>query len=390
MPGETDRIEYKSTFEPDDKVSRLKLVREVVAMANAGGGSIFLGAAEDGKRPGLVEKSVDALDAARLGDLLDEYTNPDRARFEVRTEKSDHPDRSVVEVRIEASGDHPLVFTKEGRAVDASGDQVLVFARHSVYVRRATKAQPATRADIRAWIDRATQRERDDWKARVMLLAKLPPGATLIEAGDDAVLDEPGALLRRAVRTYQRNPEKLLTRQELFELFLARDALPIDEDAFELLVQSAFRRRPTLFFWLAMRTPVADRIQELVMEAIGGSDRDKSDAARALVDVSALYLDAKAYRSVVGELGDSRYAHFREAAEAGPNRQVARRALRAYKLTEYQSRPIEQWTTDELLAEAEDLARSALGSGPGGGAAASRAMSRLGLEYLLRQGQVEL
>lgn len=386
--AESKRHEFVSQYDPESRVDQLKLVKEMVAMANAHGGTVCLGVTDDGRRPGVPKEVVDRLDPARLGDLVQRFVAPDTLDFEVTLEEADASDRHVVAIRVESFPSPPLVFTRAGTYQHASGKQREVFREHSVVIRRHTKAELATREDFRRWRDEAVQQERDDWRARVRMIAELPPGATLIEAGPEALLDEPAGRLRRAVREYRRNPEKLLTGRELLELFLVRDALAIGDDEFELLVQSALRRKPTLWFWLAGRKVGRSEIVDLLQRAIGGSDRDKSDAGRAIVEVAALYLDARAYRRTVEQLADSRYKHFREAAEAFPTREAARAALAQLRPPELEGRITKEWSTEELARFAEELAREALSHQSG--SALSRKMSRVGLEYLVRQERVRL
>lgn len=386
--AESRSREYVSQYDPASREDQLKLVKEIVAMANTAGGTIFLGVEDDGKRPGLPHDTVTHLDPARLGDLVGRFVSPDEVEFEVSTDEAAKPGRSIVAIKVDRFAHPPLVFTKPGTYEHSSGKQHEVFRQHSVVVRRQTRAEPATREDFRRWREEAIRQEREDWRARVRLIAELPPGATLIEAGPEALLDEPAGRLRRAVREYQRNAERLLTGRELLELFLVRDALAIGDDEFHLLVQSALRRRPTLWFWLAGRRLRRPMVARMLETAIEGSDRDKSDAGRAIVDVAALYLDTSGYEKVIAHLAASRYKHFKEAAELFPARDQARSALADQRLQELEGRPIGEWSAEELARFGEEMARDALGSERK--APLSRTMNRVGFEYLMRQGHVRL
>ena len=286
---ETNQLELKSTHDPSQRRDRLELVREIVAMANADGGEIHLGAEESGSRPGLSTEAVELLDPAIIQDFADSFVKPDHIHIECSAEAGDEGDRSVVVISVVPSGEYPLVFTKPGDYEDNNGSSKKVFAQHTIYRRRGTKAEPARREDIRRWIKQAVNRERESWKSRVAILAKLPEGATLEVVTDaDQALDEPAALLRHQTRLFNRNPEKLLTKHDLAMIFLARDQLDLRNDEAAILLHSALRRRPTLFFWLDLIDPAADVVDRIIDEALTGTDRDKSDAARSIVEVAAL------------------------------------------------------------------------------------------------------
>jgi hypothetical protein len=353
--AESRTREYVSQYDPEDREDRLKLVKEMVAMANAAGGTIYLGVEDDGRPSGLAQNVVDEVDPARVGDLVSTFVAPDTVEFEVTREGTDDPTRQVVAIRVERFHQPPLVFTRAGTYQHSSGKQREVFRQHSVVVRRHTKAEVATRGDFRRWRDEAIQQERDDWRARVRMIAELPPGATVIEAGPDLLLDEPASRLRRAVRDYGRNPEKLLTGRELFELFLVRDALAIGDEEFELLVQSGLRRKPTLWFWLAGRKLERAEVVGILERAMGGSDRDKSDAGRAIVEAAALYLDSRRYDRIIGQLGGSHYKHFREAAVAYPTRDKARMALAGQRLQELEGKPLGDWSSEQLARLGDEI-----------------------------------
>jgi len=382
MPAsETDRLELIERHEPDSRKDRLELIREIVAMANAGGGEIHLGVSDDGQRPGLATEVVNRLDPADVQSFADEFVKPDHVHIERRVENGEAGD--VVVIIVSSTGDHPLVFTKPGDYEDEEGRSRQVFAKHAVYRRRGTKAEPARRDDYRAWIDRAVAKERHDWMSRVAVLSKLPPGASLeIVTDTDEAMAEPAILLRTHTRLFNRNPEKLLTKHDLALLFLARDELEPRDDESRLLLHSAFRRRPTLYFWLDILDPSPATIAEIIDETISGSDRDKSDAARSVVECAALYLEPDEFDEVVTRLGESEYAHFREhAAEATSPTSVITRLVEA-RDNNLDDAPLREWSEHDLTSRAEEEAQQMLSST--GYDSASRRLARIGTELFLR------
>jgi len=382
-PGEASDLELKESFDLDSPGDRLQLVKEIVAMANASGGTIYLGVTDDGaSRPGIDEKCATALDPARLTDLVDPYISPDHLELRVSRNSGEAPGRVVVSIAVPAFPDPPLVLCRKGEYVGADKKPVLVFRQQTVYRRKGTKAEPASRQDFREWIAAAVTAENDRWRSRVALLSNLPPGAVLeVRPSEGAAVEEPGSFLSRAVAQYRSDPNKLLSTRDLLAAFVARSGTTFDDEAHELLIQSALRRRPTLFFWLRLAEFPASRVRTILYDALRASDRDKSDAGRAIVEVAALYLDDGDYQEIIDGLATSRYAHFREAAAAGVERADVLMRLEASRPDRLDGTEVEALTDQGLSEEAARLAGELLDHHS---SAAARKLSSIGVELLWR------
>jgi hypothetical protein len=199
----------------------------------------------------------------------------------------------------------------------------------------------------------------------------------------------PSALLRRATRTFRRNPSKLLTSQELAEVFLVRRELAFGDDEFDLLIHSALRKRSTLFFWLDLANPGEDRVHRLLNEALDGSDRDKSDAGSSIATLAALYLSDVNFQAVVERLDQSSYAHFREAAADTPNRGAALGRLVSGRDTKLDGTPLRDRPEPDLVSAADETARPMLTS-TGTTQARTRRLSKIGIEVFLRHHRRDL
>jgi hypothetical protein len=387
-PSETNQLELKSSYDPAQRRDQLGLVREIVAMANAEGGEVHLGVEESGERPGLDQASVALLDPARVQDLIDSFIEPDHIRLECRTEAADEADRRVVIIRVSPVTQFPLVFTKPGD-FEENGESQKVFARHAVYRRRGTKAEPARREDFREWIERAVERENEAWKSRVAVLARLPAGASLeVVTGSEEALDEPAALLRHQTRLFNRRQDALLSKHDLVMIFMARDQLVLRRDEAALLLHSSFRRRPTLYFWLDLIDPSPATIGIILDEVLAASDRDKSDAARSVVEVSALFLGDEAFIAVIERLAESEYKHFREHASDAPDRGTVLDRLASDRDSNLDGIPISEWPDTDLAALTDVLARPMLSAATYDGP--SRKLARVGVELYLRHRRPDL
>ncbi len=80
---ENECTEFKASFDPDNPRECLMLVKEIVAMANAKSGTIFLGKNKDGTAPGVPPTLISRLYAATLADKVDHYIASDSVEVEV-------------------------------------------------------------------------------------------------------------------------------------------------------------------------------------------------------------------------------------------------------------------------------------------------------------------
>jgi len=371
---EGKNLEFKVSLDPEDSRDRLKLVREIVAMANADGGYIRIGIADDGTVVGVDASDTDKWDPASIGDLLHSYLNPDYLEIDLHISTEGCPEgRVVVDVRVPKAMAPPLVLCRDGNHGDSTS---AVFKRHAVLVRHNTKVEAASRSDYLRW----REEQRNRILQQFQMVVEAPESAHLRMVDSDEVRDEPSYLLSRAADLYRQRREKLLDGDDLVYLFTNRESLDLsDGNACELLVQSALRRRATLFFWLALCGCSASRVGAVLESALNMSDRDKSDMAGVVPLVAALYLSPDEYGDLIDRMESSSYAHIREAAGDLPDVEAARHAIADRRASAVDGRSLSDFGDDELLAEASNLAAS------GGRSRASRRMPNLGLEFLARR-----
>jgi hypothetical protein len=375
-PAGSSSLDMKSGLDLTRQGDRLHLVKEIVAMANASGGVIR-----------VVGGETATFDSAELRDLVGRYIAPDRLDLDVSHLGGEIGDGesgrdTVLSITVPAFRDPPLVFERDGSCDGPDGQMVVVFERHAVYRRRGTKAELATRRDFRGWTAAAAAAESERWRSRLALLAHLPPGAAVeVRPSDGGTVEEPGSFLRRAVGEYRDDATKLLSGRDLLAAFVARAAVSADAATSELIVQSALRRRPTLFLWLRLAQPEPGRVCTLLHDAIEARDRDKSDAGRSIVDVAALYLDDLSYQVVIDGLHNSHYAHFRQAGQGGTDRNAVLDRLDALRRAGPGAAPSAAISDGQLFGEADRLAGTLLDRQNQGQA---RRLTSVGIELLWR------
>jgi hypothetical protein len=377
---ELPTLELKASLDLREKKDQLCLVAEVVAMANAGGGVIRIGVGDDGSEKGIDSATASRFDPATVANLVDSFIGTDHIEITVQRRETLR-DRFVIDLGVEGCDAPPLVISKDGNYHSGKGQQI-EFRKGDVLVRRGTRAARASRSDFLAWTEAACDSARRLLMERVSFVSALPPDAELSVAIGDIDLAEPKAMLSHACRAWGAEPTRLLGPSELAWLLVGEDELGDLADAEKrLLFQSALRKNATLWHWLALIQPSPSWVEQAVHEAMNARDRDRTDAGRAIVAVSALILAETPYERVTAQLAASRYKHFREAAAAAPDQAGEITRLRDIVTSPVDGESLSKLSENELrskvIADSRKLVESS-------NLAASRRLIRLGLERFRR------
>ena len=173
---ESKYIDFKGSLDPDEKGEWCELLKDLVAMANSGGGLVIIGLDDKGRPSGKSIKPVLDLDPATITDKFLRYTGEN---FDgVSVQRSARGDRPIALMMVEES-DSPLVFIKPGTYASPNGGQSRAFSQGVVYVRHGAKSEPATGLDLRVVLDRKVALARDAWLGNMR---------KVVEAGPDAMV----------------------------------------------------------------------------------------------------------------------------------------------------------------------------------------------------------
>jgi hypothetical protein len=171
--SESKEIEFKSSFDPKDELHVLNIVREIVAIANSGGGYIVFGVDNSGNPTGDDLKILQ-WDPAKITDQINKYTSVQFCGFEIQRAEKDG--KQVAVMKIEEVNP-PLVFTKEGEYTDRTDPsrKKCAFHRGTIYYRHGTKTEPGDQNDIRESYDRFLERRRK----KVIEVLEAAPGVKI-------------------------------------------------------------------------------------------------------------------------------------------------------------------------------------------------------------------
>jgi hypothetical protein len=152
------------------EVDWVELVRDVAAMANAGGGVI------------VVEGT--GFDEEMLHEQLERYVEPEFEALEVA--EISRPKGPATAIVVDGVAGGPLVFAESGR----SGDLV-TFTRGAVFFRHGAKSEPARGEDVREFIRHQLDEIREQWLRNIRAVMHAPGGAE-IAVVETAERDEEG------------------------------------------------------------------------------------------------------------------------------------------------------------------------------------------------------
>ncbi len=173
---ESKNVDFKRSFDSDSAGEWCELIKDIVAIANTGGGVILLGVENDGNPSGENVQAVLDLDHATVVDKIRKYTGNEFSEIEIHEAKKQEYTVAIIEV---AGVKVPLVFQNVGTYEVSPGKQKTAFSRGTVYFRHGAKSEPGTTEDIRKVIDRQLESIRSEWLDGVRKVVNAPEGSTV-------------------------------------------------------------------------------------------------------------------------------------------------------------------------------------------------------------------
>jgi hypothetical protein len=170
---ESRRFEFKEKFSRNEARDWCELIKDLVAIANSGGGCLMLGTKNDGTNSGWDAHEVDGLDPAHIVDKVAKYTGVQHD-FQIVTVAREWG--SVPAVLIPPAS-APIVFIQPGTYEVGGGKQNTAFGRGTVYFRHGAKSEPANPADMSEFIARRVEVERVLLMKNMRKVVEAPPGS---------------------------------------------------------------------------------------------------------------------------------------------------------------------------------------------------------------------
>ena len=151
---ESKRVDFKREFDLAAGEAWRELIKDLVAMANSGGGVIVIGVANDGSSTAFDPTAVMAHDTADIANKISRYIGNQLLDIEVvGIERAGQLCAALVVLET----DVPIVFSKPGTYDIGGGRQKTAFSQGTIYFRHGSKSEPGNRDDLANWRDRTME-----------------------------------------------------------------------------------------------------------------------------------------------------------------------------------------------------------------------------------------
>lgn len=170
-------IEFKSEFDPSYRGDWCELIKDIVAIANSGGGVIVIGVTDNGTPSGYDANRFVGIDPATFTDKINSYSGEQFEDFEILERRKGRSRVAVMDIR---GVPLPIVFKRPGTYQSRDGKEKIAFREGCIYFRHGAKSAPANGADIRRAFERELRRVRSGWLSGLRKIVTADVGADIV------------------------------------------------------------------------------------------------------------------------------------------------------------------------------------------------------------------
>lgn len=170
--SESEEVDFKENFIISDSKDWVEIVKDIVAMANSGGGVIVFGLDNHGRpvEPEINVNGISQVDPADITNKLYKYTGFHFGNFKIVPAQK--MGRNIV-LYVIGEVETPMIFVKPGTYPISGGKQKTAFSQGSVYFRHGAKSEPGTRDDLQMVFERV----RRKWLSGIQMVMQAPEGS---------------------------------------------------------------------------------------------------------------------------------------------------------------------------------------------------------------------
>jgi hypothetical protein len=170
---EENNLEFKESFDASSLQEWCEIIKDIVALANSGGGLIVFGVNDDGESVDCDIDSILAIDNAAIIDKINTYTGIQFDRFQMYEYTRDGERVAILSIQ---TSDYPMVFICEGGYRDHRGKDKRAFSKGTVYFRHGAKSEPGTTRDIENFVSRKISEIKAYWFDGIKQVVEAPVG----------------------------------------------------------------------------------------------------------------------------------------------------------------------------------------------------------------------
>lgn len=259
---ESKHVDFKEKFDPNQVKDWCEIIKDIVAMANSGGGLILFGVRNDGSPSGEDVFAILKLDAAKTVDKIAKYTGHQFDKFTIL--EADRKGAKIAVLQIDGVF-IPMAFVESGTYVARDGRTKTAFTRGSVYFRHGAKSEPGNSEDLRKSFERELNRVRKSWLGNIRKVVYAPSGhkirfvaPQLIESDstkayrkvwDKSPYQEPQEIVIGTLKSWKRDKTSYASESDVWTVYTCRNSIQLDEEKAECLLESAINRHAPFFFF---------------------------------------------------------------------------------------------------------------------------------------------
>jgi hypothetical protein len=211
---ESRQVDFKQQLDVRSTEEWCEIVKDIVAMANSGGGAIVIGLDDFGKPTRCDPAPLLAQDPALLIDRLARFTGEQFDEVEILDRRKGRKRVAVIHVGPRFGA--PLIFEKEGSYKGRDGKDKCAFAKGSVYFRHGAKSEPGLSRDLQRFAKLEENRVKRELLKNISKVSLAPRGSEVLIVDQDGakhvgsrgvrVVDDPNAPIVGVVYQDQTHP----------------------------------------------------------------------------------------------------------------------------------------------------------------------------------------
>jgi hypothetical protein len=174
---ESKHVEFKRGFDLALPGGWCELIKDIVALANSGGGIIVFGLDSLGKPTGESIESIVREDSADIVNRVAKYI--DAPCFEIESVELKKR-RHVLHGLVVSAASIPHIFQKPGTYDIGAGKQKTAFGVGTVYFRHGAKSEPGNSVDLKLVVERELRIVRRAWVTGLRRVVQAPIGAEIV------------------------------------------------------------------------------------------------------------------------------------------------------------------------------------------------------------------
>jgi len=194
---ESKYVDFKGSLDFGESHTWCEVVKDIVAMANSGGGVLLIGADNKGIPTGFDPTPILGLDQAVVIDQIHKYTGVHFDGFTISEQIKAGSRLAAIVVHPVSI---PIVFTKPGTYPISDKKQKTAFSAGTVYFRHGAKSEPGNTNDIRRVVERQLESIRQSWLKGVRKVVNAPPGSQILTFPSGVEVRESASADARAIR----------------------------------------------------------------------------------------------------------------------------------------------------------------------------------------------